>query len=167
MVEGFIPALPPVVCFSIFIHRLFTPASTPKGVDFCMHDQFYSRFKGSHAPEKFLQQQKPSIQIHTAQQDGKLTNLVINYTQILEQQWKFKRCNWVHHKTWKFSAYLPLSTNKHMNRKITWSIILKAQQQTLRSCSCRCMLRHPVVQHYWSLARLAQHTITWLLQTGF
>ena len=30
--------------FVCFIHGLFTPASTPKGVDFCMHSRFYSRF---------------------------------------------------------------------------------------------------------------------------
>ena len=35
------------VCFD---HRLFTPASTPKVVDFCMHGRFYSRLKGSRAP---------------------------------------------------------------------------------------------------------------------
>ena len=26
------------------VHRLFTPANTPKGVDFCVHDPFYSVF---------------------------------------------------------------------------------------------------------------------------
>ena len=36
--------------FVCFVHRLFTPLSTPKGVDFCMHDCFYSCVKGSHAP---------------------------------------------------------------------------------------------------------------------
>ena len=35
------------VCFD---HRLFTPVSTPKGVDFCIHGCLYSRLKGSHAP---------------------------------------------------------------------------------------------------------------------
>ena len=34
----------------LFFHRLFTPASTPKGEDFCVHCRFYSRIKGSSAP---------------------------------------------------------------------------------------------------------------------
>ena len=36
--------------FVCFDHRLFTPANTPKGVDFCVHVRLYSRLKGSHAP---------------------------------------------------------------------------------------------------------------------
>ena len=36
--------------FVCFDHRLFTPASTPKGVDFCMHDRLHSFLKGSRAP---------------------------------------------------------------------------------------------------------------------
>ena len=39
-----------VCLFVCFDHRLFTPASTPKGVDFCMHGRLYSRRKGSCAP---------------------------------------------------------------------------------------------------------------------
>ena len=38
------------VMFVCFVHRLFTPASTPKGVDFCEHGHLYSRLKGSRAP---------------------------------------------------------------------------------------------------------------------
>ena len=37
----------PFVCFD---HRLFTPASTPNGVDFCVHGRLCSRLKGSCAP---------------------------------------------------------------------------------------------------------------------
>ena len=32
-----------------FVHRLFTPASTPNGMDLCLHDWFYSRLKGRRA----------------------------------------------------------------------------------------------------------------------
>ena len=39
-----------VCLFVCFNHRLFTPASTPKGVDFCLHSRLYSRLKGSRAP---------------------------------------------------------------------------------------------------------------------
>ena len=35
--------------FVCFDHRLFTPASTPKRVDFCVHGCLYSRLKGSRA----------------------------------------------------------------------------------------------------------------------
>ena len=38
-----------LILFVCFVHRLFTPASTPKGVDFCVHDRLYSRLKGSRA----------------------------------------------------------------------------------------------------------------------
>ena len=36
--------------FVCFVHRLFTPVNTPKGVDFCVHGRFYSCLKGSRAP---------------------------------------------------------------------------------------------------------------------
>ena len=36
--------------FVCFDHRPFTPASTPKGMDFCVHVRLYSRLKGSRAP---------------------------------------------------------------------------------------------------------------------
>ena len=36
--------------FVCFDRRLFTPESTPKGVDFCVHGRLYSRLKGSRAP---------------------------------------------------------------------------------------------------------------------
>ena len=40
-----------LVClFVCFDHRVFTPASTPKGVDFCVHGPLYSRLKDSCAP---------------------------------------------------------------------------------------------------------------------
>ena len=39
-----------VCLFVCFDHKLFTPASTPKVVDFCMHGRLYSRLKGSRAP---------------------------------------------------------------------------------------------------------------------
>ena len=41
-----------IVClFVCFDHRLFTPASTPKGVDFCVHVHLYFRLKGSRASD--------------------------------------------------------------------------------------------------------------------
>ena len=36
--------------FVCFEHRLFTPASTPRELDFCVHGRFYSRLKGSRDP---------------------------------------------------------------------------------------------------------------------
>ena len=36
--------------FVCLYHRLFTPASTPMGMDFSVHGHLYSRRKGSHAP---------------------------------------------------------------------------------------------------------------------
>ena len=42
---------PGYVClFVCFDHRLLTPASTSKAVDFCVHGRLYSRLKGSRAP---------------------------------------------------------------------------------------------------------------------
>ena len=43
-----------VFCLCLFVsftgYSLLDPVSTPKGVDFCVHDRFYSRLKGSRAP---------------------------------------------------------------------------------------------------------------------
>ena len=39
-----------VCLFLCFDHRLFTPAITPKGVDFCVLGRLYFSLKGSRAP---------------------------------------------------------------------------------------------------------------------
>ena len=68
-----------VVCFD---HRLFTPASTPKGVDFCVHGRLYSHLKGSRAPPSGSSSIKAAEEVMRTPQSGK--KLKENYRNYLE-----------------------------------------------------------------------------------